>query len=258
MTPRARVQTVTSVRELFEEKSEPPAQPADNRRFVIEVFLLLATLVTALANFFGQATGWFRWVTAVLAVVVIGWVASQLITWGRTVLAGHRERVALTKAVRLLHNEFTDLIAHFSRYADNTRADTIPRFMIQLVMEEKVDLPIADTSVYHVWRLYETLREQVAPVTKPAGFKNLVQEFGEILHLYHSLYVLKPYDRVRSTDISKLSPYAQTRVREELPVLREDYNDFIRLTNSFGERVKETFEDSVFPAHLERLKPLSG
>ena len=84
VTPRTNVHTVANVRELFGEKSEPPAQPPDNRRLVIEVFLLLATLVTALANFFGQATGWFRWITAVLGIVVIGWVASQLITWGRT------------------------------------------------------------------------------------------------------------------------------------------------------------------------------
>ncbi|MGH9429054.1 MAG: hypothetical protein ACRD2L_22450, partial [Terriglobia bacterium] len=75
----------------------------DNRRVVIEVFLLLATLVTALANFFGEATGWFRWITAVLAVVVIGWVASKLLTWGRTVLASYRERAVLVAAVRLLH-----------------------------------------------------------------------------------------------------------------------------------------------------------
>jgi len=120
VTPRTNVHTVANVRELFGEKSEPPAQPPDNRRLVIEVFLLLATLVTALANFFGQATGWFRWITAVLAIVVIGWVASQLITWGRTLLAGYRERATLAGAVRLLHNEFADLVTRFSRYADNT------------------------------------------------------------------------------------------------------------------------------------------
>lgn len=249
---------MASVRELFEEKGEAPAQPADNRRIVIEVFLLLATLVTALANFFGEATGWFRWITAVLAVVVIGWVASQLHTWGRTVLAGYRERAVLVAAVGPLHKEFTGLVARFSRYADNNRSDTIPRLMIKLVTGENVDLPIADTSVYHVWRFYEILRERVASVTNPPDFKTLAQEFGEVLHLYHSLYVLKPYERIRSTDISKLPPHAQTLVREELPVLREDYNDFIRLSNSFGERVNEAFGGNVFPAHLERLKPLAG
>jgi len=112
--------------------------------------------------------------------------------------------------------------------------------------------------VYHVWRFYEVLRERVATATNPPDFETLAQEFGAVLHLYHNLYVLKPYERIRSTEIPKLPPYAQTLVREELPVLRDDYNDFIRLSNSFGERVNEAFGGDVFPADLERLKPLSG
>lgn len=250
---------IVTVRDLYKgEGAESRAEKVDSRRIAIETITLAVSVFTLLASVFGQAPRWFQWVATAFAAVVGLWAASQLLSRVRAVWADYREGAALARTVRVLHSEFLDLLAGFNRYADNTRSDSIPRFLIQLVMEEKVDLPIADTSVYHIWRLYGILGERVVPVADAPDFKSLTQEFGEILYLYHSLYVLKPYEELRSTDISKLSPYAQTRVREELPVLREDYNDFIRLSNSFGERVNEAFGGDVFPAYLERLKPPAG
>ncbi len=117
--------------------------------------------------------------------------------------------------------------------------------------------PVFDTSLFHVSRLYEILRER-APVVanSPAEFRGLAHLFGETLNLYHNLYVLRPYEKLRTMDISGLPPYARTLVRDELAVQREDYNDFIRVSNWFGTRVNDTFGENLFPVYLEIVTPV--
>lgn len=247
---------MVTLRDLFETvKAEPKAEPTNGRRIVIDTLILVVSVLSLLS---GQATGWFRWVATGFSVIVIAWVASQLFPWLWATWVGYRGHVARTATVSKLHGEFQELFVRFNRYTDNTRSDSIPLLLIRLGMDEKVELPVPDTSIYHIWQLYRTLRERFSIVANtPTEFRFLAGDFGNLLELYHRVYVLPPYERLRSMDISKLSPYGQTRVRDELAVVREDYNDFIRVSNWFGTRVNAAFGGNVFPAHLEGLKPMT-
>jgi hypothetical protein len=247
------------LRDLYEgEEAKAQADKVDSRRIAIETFTLVVSVLTLLASVFGQAPVWFRWTAAGFAAVVVVWETAQLVPRGRALWTNYHERAALYKTVRMLQGELLDLLARFKRYTDNTRTDTIPLFLIRLGMDEKIELPVPDTSVYHIWRLYGAVRERISVVANaPSEFRLLAAEFGNLLELYHRLYVLPPYEKLRSMDISKLSPYGQTRVREELTVFREDYNDFVRVSNWFGTRVSDSFGENAFPAHLEALKPIT-
>lgn len=230
---------------------------------VIEVFILIATLLSLLASVYGQRALWFQVAVAALALSVAGWVAFQLAfqlwpkavgTWSRRRVQRRTERMAL-----ILYGEFKDLLHQFGQYADNTRSDNIPNTLNTLRQRIGiVDFPLLDSSLYHVTRLYEAVKDHLpSRLVSAAQLRGLAVDFGNLLELYHRLYVIVPHEKART--YFQLSPSGgEDSLRAELEVQRERYNEYLRSTARFGVQVNETFGEHVFPVHLEPVKPLKS
>lgn len=247
-----------SPKNLFDRGSEPVERDRLRASWVVEILILVVAVLSLFSSVVSQPTAalWFRIVVAVFSVAVILWVGNQFRPGVVALWQNAKAKRRLKGAVRKLHPTFRNLVEQFQRYTEQTRSDNIPPLLNTISQREGFDLPLGDTSSYHVWRFYETLAQRVphAPVS-PRQFRGLIQDFGNILEIYHRLYVLRPTDKLRMmASLSSQSPIYH--YVPEFEVYREGYNAFLRGVTDFGAVVNSAFQENVFPTHLEPVKPL--
>lgn len=221
----------------------------------IQILILIVTLLNLL-GLVSQGALWFRIAVTAFSAAVGIWVGTQLWPNVRGLWTRYTGKRRLEASARALYRNFLNLVIHFKRYTQQERYDNIPAFLNKVSQQWGVDLPLGDTSAYHVWRLYETLiRRLPRGSISSREFKSVVQEFGNVLEVCHRLYVVRPSDKLRS--LASVSPSVpQTFPIGEFEVYREEYNAFLRQTNEFGSSANGVFGENLFPAHVEPVQPL--
>ncbi|MHB8730533.1 MAG: hypothetical protein ACYDAB_01930, partial [bacterium] len=240
--------------DLDEDPTPPVSSNPEN--WVLQLFTLVGTVLVLVSQAFGKDVWWFRGLVALFAGVGTVWIGSAL--WPRVVAvwARRRDGAKLKIAARGLYPEFLDVLKRFQRYADATsnRADNVPYVLWSILQQSQLKLPLDAGGIHYVGRFYDHLRERV-PDGPPSleEFSRLLEAFGDILDLYHRVYVLWPYRELSRVDTAQVPPH----IRADLDVQRDDYNAFLRVSNQFGQRVNEILGEFLFPSYLEMLKPLA-
>lgn len=238
------------------DEDQTPPKTGNSQNWVLPLFTLVGTVLALISQAFGRDVWWFRILVVVFAGVGTVWISWTL--WPRVaaVWVRRRDDAKLRAAGRSLYPEFLDVLKRFHRYADTTsnRSDNVPYVLWSVLNQTQFKLPLDAGGMHYVGRFYDHLRQRVpdTPLSLER-FSQLLEAFGDILDMYHRVFVLWPYQELSRADTTKILPH----IRADLDVQRDDYNAFLRVSNQFGQRVNEIFGEPFFPSYLEMLKPLT-
>lgn len=244
--------------ELGVDQGQPTPPSPDAKNWILQLLSVVTAVLALVSGTLAKGAWWFRGVIVVFAGIVIVWVGWTLWPQVTTAWEGRRARAKQTAAAAKLYPSFLDIVKRFQRYADytNNRADTVTYVLWGLSQQHQLNLrlPLYTGGMHFPGRLYDHLRQQLkdTPPSLPE-FRQLLDEFGNILELYHRVYVLWPYEELRRASDVQIPPY----MKADLDVQREEYNAFLRESNAFAQRINEVLGESILPSYAEMLKPLT-
>ncbi len=226
----------------------PPSRDVAN--WILQVLSIITAVLALVSGAFAKDTWWLRGVVVVFAGIVIVWVGWTLWPQVTTAWKGRRAKVKQAATATKLYPAFLDIVKRFQRYADSTsnRADTVPYVLWGLSQQYQLNirLPLYSGGPHYPGRFYDHLRQRMKDAPPPlAEFYQLLEDFGDILDLYHHVYVLWPYEELRRASATQIPPH----MRADLDVQRDEYNAFLRDSNAFGQRVNEVLGESFFPSY---------